>query len=296
MAWLIPTTTKLTWSKLSIRSTNRSILRVVQVVFPWLAGIRMLASHAYANGAEISIVCITKLRYTRRMQAYVLHQRPYRETSLLVDLLSKEHGVFRGVLRGARGGRKAASNPVSAFTPLWVESTARGDLHTLTRVEPQRRGHEFAGLTWLSAMYLNELLLRLFKHSESAAVLFDHYELALTRLSTEEEPLPWVLRCFEKHLLAILGYELPLTHEADTNRAISFDKNYYFVREKGFVAVTQETAAPSFRGVSLLSLGHEVLYDADVLPELKRLLRTVLATLLGDKPLQTLVLARQWVE
>lgn len=229
------------------------------------------------------------------MQAYVLHQRPYRETSLLVDLFSQEHGVFRGVLRGARGGRKS-SHVLQSFTPLWVESKVRGDLHTLTHVEPQRRGYSFAGLTWLSAMYLNELLLRLIKHSEAAPLLFVHYESTLARLSAQEEPLPWVLRCFEKHLLDILGYELPLTHDAENNQAIFFEKTYRFVSEKGFIAVAPETTGLTFRGVSLLSLAHEVLYDVDVLPELKRLLRMVLASLLGDKPLQTLALARQWIE
>jgi len=229
------------------------------------------------------------------MRAYVLHHYPYRETSLMADLFTLEQGRVRVV---ARGHRKNARQPLSLFVPLWVECRGQHALRTLCTAEAQAPSFALGGQLWLSGMYLNELLLRLVAEGDAVPELFCLYEQTLARLTTETDAA-WVLRCFEKHLLRLLGFALPLTAEGLTGSPLQAEQHYIFDREHGFIALNEQqhatyAAKNVFRGVSLLALADEILYDTAVLSELKVLSHTALAHLLGSTPLKTRKLAQRW--
>ena len=140
---------------------------------------------------------------------YILHQRPYRETSLLLDAFSSEHGrvglVARGVKR--RGGRPALLQPARRLNIAW---SMRSELGTLTAVEASTPPARLAGTRLVSCFYMNELLVRTLHGHEAHPELFHRYEQALKGLDGGE-PEDRVLRIFEKHLLKSLGYGLILT-------------------------------------------------------------------------------------
>jgi DNA repair protein RecO (recombination protein O) len=218
--------------------------------------------------------------------AFVLHTRSYRDTSLLADLLTAEHGRIRAVARSARGPRSRFKGLIQPFTPLLISWVGKGELVSLTHAEISGAPFLLSGKNLLSSFYLNELLVRLLHAEDSCPAIFQAYQDALIGFAENIHP-EWVLRIFEKQLLTSLGYGLQLDKEADTGCAISEEQLYYYENNRGFVkndAVISDNT-PVFLGKVLLALHHQILEEIEDLREMKRLMRLVLANLLGNKPL-----------
>ena len=143
--------------------------------------------------------------------AYVLHSRPYRDSSALVDLLTLHHGLQRVVWRGARGQRRKVSP--QPFMPLLVGLGGRSELKTLTQAEIAGRFSLLQGETLFSGLYLNELLVRLLVGGEPQPILFAAYQQSLEQLAAGD-PVEPILRRFEWQLLELLGYGFSLTEDA----------------------------------------------------------------------------------
>lgn len=141
---------------------------------------------------------------------YILHRRPYRENSLILDVITREHGRVSLVAR-KRSGRKAAS-PIAyeAFRRLRLRWRGRSELKTLTGVE-QAAALNLSRDRLLFGLYFNELLLRLLPRDEEEASVFEHYELALSQLGGGADPWPVTTR-FELSVLLSLGYGLDPDH------------------------------------------------------------------------------------
>ena len=168
--------------------------------------------------------------------AYVLHSRPYRETSLLVECLTRDQGRLGVVARGVRGEktrlRRAQLEP---FQPLAMGLLLRGELATLTSVETTGTPLRLIGNAGLAGLYLNELVVRLSERQDPSSTLFDAYALALQRLATDES-LAWSLRRFERDLLQAMGYALQLEHDAETGELLEPQAHYEYRVEQGAVA------------------------------------------------------------
>src|SRR5690606_16075521 len=139
--------------------------------------------------------------------AFILHSRPYKETSALVDLFTLQHGRLRAVLRGARGKVGSLARP---FAPLDLELRGRAELKSVSRVESAGRANLLSGDALFSGLYLNELLIRLLPAEVPQPELFEHYRLTLQALA-ERRPLEPLLRAFEWRLLDDLGYGFALS-------------------------------------------------------------------------------------
>lgn len=219
--------------------------------------------------------------------AFVLHTRPYRDTSLLVDLLTQSHGRIHAVARSARGLRSRFKGIFQLFTPLLVSWVGKGELVTLSHAETRSIPHALVGNSLLSGFYLNELLVRLLHGHDPHPQIYSAYEIALLGLQ-QNISQEWVLRLFEKQLLIWLGYGLQLDKEADTGEAITKKQLYYYEMNRGFVRHnSMSDKLPMFSGKSLLALHYEELEEIDDLRDMKRLMRLVLTNLLGNKPLYT---------
>ena len=133
--------------------------------------------------------------------AYVLHSRPYRETSALVDFLTPQ-GRLRAVLRSARGKAGTLARP---FVPLEIEFRGRGELKNVGRMESAGISTWLNGEALFSGLYLNELLIRLLPAEDPHPSIFDHYAATLLALA-EGRPLEPLLRAFEWRLLDDVGY------------------------------------------------------------------------------------------
>ena len=217
--------------------------------------------------------------------AYVLHARPYRETSLLLECLTRDQGRLGVVARGVRGEkgrlRRAQLEP---FQPLAMDLLLRGELATLTGVESVGLSPRLSGNAGLAGLYLNELVVRLSERQDPSPKLFDAYALALRRLG-DGEPLAWTLRRFERDLLAAIGYALQLEHEAETGEAIDPQACYAYHAEQGAVACPPGWTH-ALRGEALLALAHDRQPDAAGLKALRGMMREVIRFHLGGGELR----------
>lgn len=224
--------------------------------------------------------------------AYALHRRPYRETSLLIELFTAEHGRVGMIARGVRRGKGAQQGLLQPFTPLLVSWSAPGELATMTGVEARQSFPPLHGLGLISAFYVNELLLRLLHRHEPHEELFLAYELVLRRLACDAEHQEWHLRLFEKTLLQELGYGLILDHTADGGIPLQPDIRYNYLPQYGPVPFAPERQGISVHGATLLTLAEESPPDARTLAEAKRLMRNELHSHLGERPLRSRELFR----
>lgn len=234
---------------------------------------------------------------TRRVElarGYVLHRRPYRESSVLVEAFCAEQGRVGLVARGARRPGSRLRGILQPFQPVLLSWSGRGELGTLTGVEAERPLRALAGPALVSGFYLNELLLRLLARRDPHPALFDAYREALLRLAGERAYEP-VLRIFEKRLLDAIGYGLVLDREAETGRPIEPATLYRYRNEQGPVARAPAQVEPggvAVHGSTLVALEREELEDPRSLHEAKRLMRDVLGAYLGPKPLVSRTLFR----
>jgi len=210
--------------------------------------------------------------------AYILHHRPYRETSVLLELFTRDHGRLSAVARGVRQPRSRLRALLQPFLPLLVSwQQGQSELVTLTAAESPMATKWLQGECLLSGFYLNELLIRTVAKHDPHPELYTIYQNTLLELQ-ERSALKKSLRLFEKKLLEQIGYGL--TAEAFEDHAY-----YQFHPETGFKRYQgdQDPAAiPTlFSGKNLAAFFAEKDWDEKDLQMAKRLMRLVLAPLLG---------------
>lgn len=216
--------------------------------------------------------------------AFVLHSRPYRDTSFLVELLTREYGRLTVLARGVRSQRSKLYGLLVPFSPLLVSFSGKTDLQTLQHVEVDGLSYNLAGNILLSGFYLNELLMRLLQRHEPHPNIYKAYQQTLSILVGSVVP-ELALRLFEKYLLVDLGYGLQLDRTVN-NQTVLPNEEYIF--EFGVGLKKAKIHDPyNFPGQSLLALRAGILTTPEELRDAKRLLRSVLAVLLGNKPLKS---------
>jgi DNA repair protein RecO (recombination protein O) len=220
-----------------------------------------------------------------QQSAYVLHARPYRETSLLLECLTREHGRLGVVARGVRGERSRLRRAqLEPFQPLAMDLLLRGEMATLTALETVGVPSRLNGDAGLAGLYLNELVVRLTERQDPFPLLFDTYALTLARLAGDE-PLAWSLRRFERDLLEAIGYGLQLQYESDTGEPMAPDAHYRYVVEQGAVRCAAGNAR-AMRGSDLLALAHDQMPDNTGLKALRDMMREVIRFHLGGGELR----------
>lgn len=215
--------------------------------------------------------------------AFVLHSRPWRETSLIVDVLTRHHGRIAVIARGARRQISSLKTRLIPFQPLSLSWFGKAQLRTLHAAEWQGGNLMLRGNALICGFYLNELLLRLLPDGDAHEGLFDLYADTLEALNTQTDIEP-VLRRFEINLLSELGYAQPLGQRADAIALVP-EQRYSYVFGHGVTTLARDD--PGYRGKTLLDLATGDLSDLITLAEGKILMRSLLAHYLGDKPLAT---------
>jgi len=220
--------------------------------------------------------------------AYVLHGRAYRESSLLLEIFSRQHGRVGLVARGARGAKSRWRNVLQPFRPLLLSWNLRGELGSLTEAEQIAAMPLPTGDAWFCGLYVNELLMRALQRGDPHPDLFDAYRMLLQQLAGQEAPQA-LLRNFEKQLLEAIGFAMALAYEPGSGEMVQADAWYRYhpvsgpMREQ-FVAENNSNQLKLVSGAALLALDSGLI-EVQYLPELKRLMRRVLRFHLGDKPL-----------
>ena len=225
--------------------------------------------------------------------AFVLHSYPFRETSLVLEVFSRQHGRLALVARGARRPRSALRGLLMGFQPLTLSWFGKHELRTLHGAEWQGGQPQLQGRALLCGFYLNELLLNLMVRDDPHEQLFDYYQHTLQRLAHEEDHAA-TLRCFEKHLLQELGYALLLEHEADSGKPIDHMVQYRYVIERGAVADTPDAPeGMAVSGKTLRDMAADDYLDAVSAQQSKQLMRMLLNHHLAGKILHTRELIRE---
>ncbi|AXS79822.1 DNA repair protein RecO [Dechloromonas sp. HYN0024] len=221
--------------------------------------------------------------------AYVLHSYPFRETSLIVEVFSRDFGRMALLARGARRPRSAIRGLLMAFQPIEIGWAGKGEVLTLMKAEWQGGQPLLAGQALFCGYYLNELLMHLLPREDAHERLFAHYAQMLSRLAAD--PTGKVreadLRCFEKALLQELGYGLTLNHDS-AGKPILAEAFYTYRMEQGPVRLEHDAAATQvIIGKTLLDLEAEDFSDPRSRFESKALMRTLMAYYLAGKELET---------
>ena len=221
--------------------------------------------------------------------AFVLHARPWRETSLLVEVLSAEHGRIGLVARGVQGPRKqvlrAALQPLQSIR---FDAVQRGELAQLTSAEAVDAAPLLHGDAAMAAFYVNELCLRLAPRHDPQADLHAAYARVRECLR-EGEPLAWTLRRFERDLLEALGFGFDFASDGD-GAPIDPAARYRLDPEQGPLRVLSERTGErreSATGQGLLALAEDAKPPADDIASLRLPLRAVLLHHLGGRGLKS---------
>ena len=218
--------------------------------------------------------------------AYVLHQHDYSETSLLIDLFTRDHGRVGVLAKGARRPRSRQRAMLAPFQPLLLSWSGSGELGVLGAVETAGMPHQLAGDAVYCGFYVNELLMRLLHRHDPHEDLFRAYVQCLDRLGEGANP-DVALRLFEYRLLQELGYGLVLDHDVANNAPIETDALYQYAPDEGPHRVVGEPGGARVHGRTLLALAREEIDDPSVLMELKGLMRAVISHRLDYKPLHS---------
>ncbi|GAB5604771.1 DNA repair protein RecO [Sideroxyarcus sp. TK5] len=224
--------------------------------------------------------------------SFVLHSYPFRETSLIVEVFSRNHGRVPLVARGARRPRSAVRGLLMGFQPLALSWFGKHELRTLHSAEWQGGQPQLQGTALLCGFYLNELLLNLMARDDPHESLFDYYQQTLQRLAQEQDHA-YTLRSFEKRMLQELGYALSLETEAGNGRPVVPERSYRYILERGAVPETADSSqGMPVTGKTLLDMAADDYRDAVTARQSKQLMRMLLDHHLAGKPLHTRELMR----
>jgi DNA repair protein RecO (recombination protein O) len=233
---------------------------------------------------------------TQQQPAYVLHSRPWRESSVIADLFTLNQGRVSVIVHGARkaqGKQPAKRALVQPFTPLMVSFTGSGELRTSIQFDGVGAPLAIVGNSLYSGLYINELLLKLLASDDPHPNLFAYYQALLNQLAANVT-LEQCLRTFEVHLMDELGYHVVIDKDYITGCAVVPEASYQLSPLQGVcLNETQQgefgevSCAPAISGKVLLQLAAGQFTGRECLKVAKYMARANLDLLLGGRPLQS---------
>ena len=217
----------------------------------------------------------------------MLHTRPFKETSLLVDLFTRNHLKISVIAKGAKRPKSKIGIIKTPSCLFFVSCTGRGELKILTHCEIKEYFFPIAE-AFNSVVYLNELLIKLLEKEDAHPEIFDHYLIVCGSLKRKnKEKLEKNLRSFELTLLKEIGYGLNLNFEGNSDIEIKEDTSYKFVPAVGFLPQSNsESNKNNFSGRDILNLSTGNFSSPDTLLASKQIMRQAIDFHLGNKTLK----------
>ena len=167
-------------------------------------------------------------------EAFVIHSRPYKETSLIVTFLCRDAGKISAVAKGAKRKKSKFSGHLEPFQLLNIDFRGKSDLKTLYLAEATEPYKDvFNKESLYSAFYVNELMNFLLVHSDESEELFKFYKECIEELKAKDDVEP-ILRNFELDILANLGYQIDFFNDLNSGEEINTEKNYKYSPQSGF--------------------------------------------------------------
>lgn len=218
--------------------------------------------------------------------AFVLHSYPYKETSLIIDLFTRDYGRVALIAKGAKRPHSQLRGVLQTFQPLSSSWVGKSELRTLTDAEWVGGMLPLEKSALLCGFYLNELLVKLLARDDAHPALFDHYVSTLNQLA-HNEPAPIVLRKFERALLKETGVAADLTRCIETRARVQADVTYVIDPERGPRPERASDPWPRVAGKTLLDMEGENYEDVATQVQSKQLMRFLVAHHLNGAPLNT---------
>jgi len=218
--------------------------------------------------------------------AFVLHSYPYKETSLIVDVFSRDYGRVALIAKGAKRPHSTLRGVLQTFQPLSVGWAGKSEIRTLTAAEWIGGLLPLEKSALLCGFYLNELLVKLLARDDPHPGLFDHYVATLNQLA-HDEPAPIVLRKFERALLKETGVAGDFTVCTVSGLPVDAGQIYVVDPERGPRPALPADTAPRVSGKTLLDMEREDYEDSATQIQSKFLMRFLLAHHLSGTPLNT---------
>jgi len=216
---------------------------------------------------------------------YVLHTYPFKETSLVVELFSKQFGRIAAIAKGARRPRSAMRGMLQSFQLLSGAWSGKNELKTLHGLDWNSGLTLIRGEALMCGFYMNELLLRLLPREDAHETLFEYYANTMQTLALGKD-LATTLRRFELKLLQEMGYAVPLLQD-ENGLEIMTDKTYRYEAEYGACEPSVTKNGVQLSGKTLQDMARDDYADSATQVQSKQLMRYLLAHYLGDKPLHT---------
>jgi DNA repair protein RecO (recombination protein O) len=218
--------------------------------------------------------------------AFVLHSYPYKETSLIIDLFTRDFGRVALIAKGAKRPHSQLRGVLQTFQPLSSSWVGKSELRTLTDAEWVGGMLPLEKTALLCGFYLNELLVKLLARDDAHPALFDHYVSTLNQLA-HNEPATIVLRKFERALLKETGVAADLARCTTTRAAVQAGVTYVVDPERGPRPERASDPWPRVAGKTLLDMEREDYQDAATQSQSKQLMRFLVAHHLNGAPLNT---------
>ena len=225
-------------------------------------------------------------RRVQQQPGYILHHRPFRDTSQILDIFSRDHGKIAVIARGSRSAKSRLAGILRPFLPLKVSWVAKSDLGTLTGAEAAGPPAGMVGDALLSAFYVNELLLHFLHRHDPQPEIFALYEEVVSALVSTRN-VAASLRSFEFEFLSLLGYAVNLEHEFGSHDRLDMERYYQHRMEQGLVAVERPEGPLVFKGSVLAGIAEQRFDDPDILRAANSLLREIIGFHLGGKELKS---------
>tara|TARA_Y100000389_G_scaffold204709_1_gene259103 strand:- start:191 stop:919 length:729 start_codon:yes stop_codon:yes gene_type:complete len=229
---------------------------------------------------------MTIARRVTQQPGYILHYRPFRDSSQILEIITRDYGKITVVARGSRSKKSRLSGILRPFLPLRVSWSSKSNLGTLTGAESDGLSAGISGDSIFSAYYVNELLLNFLHRYDPQPEIFILYKKIIHNLVGTSD-VAKKLRSFELELLKLLGYGVNFDHDSDSIKPLNEDLYYQYQMEKGFVATNSTEGALVFCGKLLIGISEERFEDKNVLKAANRFLRQIIDFHLGGKQLKS---------
>lgn len=216
----------------------------------------------------------------------MLHSYPYKETSLIVDVFTRDHGRIALIAKGAKRPHSKLRGVLQTFQPLSISWSGKSEVRTLIAAEWVGGLLPLEKAALLCGFYLNELLVKFLARDDAHTKLFDHYVATLNQLAHNEPPII-VLRKFELALLKETGFAGNLSVCTNAAGPVDPDDTYVVDPERGPRHAQAADTWPRVSGKTLLDMEREDYGDATTQTQSKFLMRFLLSHHLGGTQLST---------
>ena len=214
--------------------------------------------------------------------AYILHLQRYRESSLIIDVLTRDLGRISLIGKGVRKTKSKTIGLLRPFAALSLSFVGKSDLKTLTDVETIGLPTELSGLALYCGFYINELICLFLHKDDPHPEVFQDYRQCLLGMAQGTQ-IEATLRTFELNLMDNIGYGINLGYDLHHQKPVALNKKYRFNKEAGLI----EDVEGQFSGAALKAMEEKNFEDPQILSEAKLLMRTVIDAHLQGKQLKS---------